>query len=323
MAEDGPITVASAVIVPGDTPERTSKRRTSSTTVDGSNRPRIDRTSGDAGDGTPNTDEGQNGYEPSTTRKRKSLGGDEVREQERKRGQRLFGALLGTIGKFQQDSQSARAKAGAHRRKEVEEKLQQKLRQQNEELNEKKRRESTVLREKMQQEQRMFEERSLELKHANLRGRANYLCTKSKPPLYYLPWKLTEEEEARIQAQLEEAESTIKRERADVDRQRAHEDEDERGRRDSPAEESANTDHPRLSRSSPDVQRESRDDDLNVDTGDDNAAGADHGSVNPSNRKHENTNVRVPDHDKERHSDATVQDGGDIVIEAGEDAVIY
>jgi len=115
----------------------------------------------EAADGTHNTDEGQNGDEPITTRKRKSLGGDEVREQERKRGQRLFGALLGTIGKFQQDSQSARAKAGANRRKEVEEKLQQKLRQQNEEFDEKKRRESTVLREKMQQEQRLFEERSV------------------------------------------------------------------------------------------------------------------------------------------------------------------
>lgn len=156
-------TVASAVIVPGETPERASKRRTSSSTMDGSKRPRISRTSGGTIDDTHDTDKGYNADGPSTARKWKSLGGDEVREQERKRGQRLFGALLGTIGKFQQDSQSARAKAGANRRKEVEDKLQQKLRQQNEELDEKKRRESTVLREKMRQEQRLFEGHSVRL----------------------------------------------------------------------------------------------------------------------------------------------------------------
>lgn len=97
----------------------------------------------------------------NTTRKRKSLGGEDVKEQERKRGQRLFGALLGTIGKFQQDSQSARAKAGANKRKEIEEKLQQKLKQQNDELDEKKRNESHVLRERMLQQQKMFEKRSV------------------------------------------------------------------------------------------------------------------------------------------------------------------
>ncbi|KAF8423679.1 pinin/SDK/memA/ protein conserved region-domain-containing protein [Tirmania nivea] len=312
-------TVASAVIVPRDTPERTSKRRTSSITVDGPKRLRIDRTSGGTADSTENTNERQNMDEASPTRKRKALGGDEVREQERKRGQRLFGALLGTIGKFQQDSQSARARAGANRRKEIEEKLQQKLRQQNEELDEKKRRESTVLREKMQQEQRKFEERSLELKHANLRRRANYLCTKSRPPLYYLPWKLTEEEEARIQAQLDEAEATIERERAEVDRRRTLENED----RGFQTVECTNTDHSRRSRPSPDGRRESRDDDQDV-MGDDATASADHVSVNPSIEEHENTNVTVPDHDNERRrSDATVQDGGDVVIEAGEDAVIY
>jgi len=149
--------------VPGETPERNSKRRTSSSTVDGSKRPRIDQICGDAADGTHNTDKSHNEDEPGTARKRKSLGGDEVREQERKRGQRLFGALLGTIGKFQQDSQSARAKAGANRRKEIEEKLQQKLRQQNEELDEKKRVESTILREKIQQQQKLFEERSVRM----------------------------------------------------------------------------------------------------------------------------------------------------------------
>ena len=115
---------------------------------------------------------------------------------------------------------------------------------------------------------------------------------------------------------MEEAEATIKRERVDVDRRRAREDEDERSRLDSLAEERANTDHPQLSRSSFDVQRESRDDDPDMDMGID-------GSVNPSPRHHETTNMRAPDHDDERRdSDATAQDGGDV-IEAGEDAVIY
>lgn len=321
MAEDGPITVASAVVVPGDSPDRTSKRRTASSAVDDSKRPRLDSSSGDLVKTTGIAEENQAGDSSSTTRKRKALGRDEVREQERKRGQRLFGALLGTIGKFQQDSQSARAKAGANRRKEVEEKLQQKLRQENEELNEKKRRESTVLKEKTQLEQKIFQERSLQLRHANLRARANYLCTKSKPVLYYLPWKLTAEEEARIQEQLDEAELTIQRERADFERLRAREDEDEGQRPEATAERHTNADYSRPSRSSPYVQR---DDELDTVMGDDTTIRADHDSVNPSNEKNENTNVSTPEQDDERRrSDTTVQDVGDVVIEAGEDTVIY
>lgn len=149
------------MIIPGDSPERNAKRRTSSATVEGSKRPRLNSISMGVANDTRAGEDGDAAEEPNITRKRKMPGGNVVKEEERKRGQRLFGALLGTIGKFQQDSQSARAKAGANRRKEVEEKLQQKLRQQNEELDEKKRRESTVLREKIQQEQQIFDERSV------------------------------------------------------------------------------------------------------------------------------------------------------------------
>lgn len=163
-------TVASAVVVPGGSPEQVNKRRTLSSTLDSSKRPRLSSISGDTPSGIEGGGEGDGGGEAeevpvmdqlNTTRKRKSLGGEDVKEQERKRGQRLFGALLGTIGKFQQDSQSARAKAGANKRKEIEEKLQQKLKQQNDELDEKKRNESHVLRERMQQQQKLFEERSV------------------------------------------------------------------------------------------------------------------------------------------------------------------
>lgn len=132
------------------------------------------------------------------------------------------------------------------------------------------------------------------------------------------------EEEARIQAQLDEAERTIKRERMEVDRRRAREEDGRSHSRDSPAEGRANTDQPCLSHSSPNAQRGNRDDDLDVVIGDDYITDADHGSVNPVRGKHESTNVEATGDNKERgHTDAAVQDGGDVVIEAGEDAVIY
>ncbi|KAF8464052.1 pinin/SDK/memA/ protein conserved region-domain-containing protein [Kalaharituber pfeilii] len=285
-------TIASAVVVPGDSPERLTKRRTSSSTVDRSKRPRID------------TDLGTRG--------------EAMLEQERKRGQRLFGALLGTIGKFQQDSQSARARNSANRRREIEEKLQAKLKAQNEELDERKRKESNVLREKMRREQKVFEEKAMHLRHANLRAQANYLKTKARPSLFYLPWKLTVEEEALIQDQLQGVEHQIKQEVTDFEARRQREEEEEEERRAyrddrhegqlSPMDldthlANENDDHgPEWRR------RESRD----VENDSEISA------VNPSNGKRVSTNVN-----DDGGREGTNVDNGDLVIEAGEDTVIY
>ena len=155
-------TIPSAVNVPEDSPARKNKRRTSSSTIDASKRPRLSTAEPTVPRYTQDvepTEDASNPEDAERVKSRRRLGTGRVEEQERKRGQRLFGALLGQIGKFQQDSQSARARAGATRRKEIEEKLQQKLRNQDQELDEKKRKEAEVLKEKLQREQMVFEER--------------------------------------------------------------------------------------------------------------------------------------------------------------------
>lgn len=94
---------------------------------------------------------------PSRRPPRKAAGKDE----ERKRGKRLFGALLGTIGKFQQDSSSARARTSAVKRREAEAKTQERLKQQTEEIDERRKRQDQDLNLKRRMEQREFDERAV------------------------------------------------------------------------------------------------------------------------------------------------------------------
>jgi len=92
---------------------------------------------------------------PQIDRRRSGL------EEEKRRGKRLFGALLGTIGKFQQDSTSQRARSNAVKRKEVEAKLQEKLKAQTEELNERQKKEDNDFNLRRREETREFEERAV------------------------------------------------------------------------------------------------------------------------------------------------------------------
>lgn len=128
--------IASAVVVPDDnpTPDTTSrpKRRAESGSPETNKRARPD---------------------PSSARRRTGL------EEEKKRGKRLFGALLGTIGKFQKDSTTARARTNAVKRKEVEAKLQEKLKAQSEELDVRRRREDDDFNLRRRVESREFEQR--------------------------------------------------------------------------------------------------------------------------------------------------------------------
>jgi len=153
----------------------------------------------------------------------------------------------------------------------------------------------------------------LEVRHANIRAKANYLVTKAQPPLYYLPWKLTSNEEARIQEQLDEAEATIKQERAEFEERRAREEEEKIRRHESTENDHANQD-----------LAKSGDKSLEITRGENDTTMGGQDPVIPSNGKHETTNVIAPDDEDERkHSDAAAQDVGDVVIEAGEDTVIY
>jgi len=112
----------------------------------------------------------------------------------KKRSQRLFGMLLGTLTKFKNESQN---KTEAEiKREQIEQKLQEKLKKDHEELVEKMKREEQERKEKIAREKREAEEKRInDLKECwknQKRNLANFLCTTTEPPLYYLPAKLSQ-----------------------------------------------------------------------------------------------------------------------------------
>ncbi|KAL3473980.1 pinin/SDK/memA/ protein conserved region-domain-containing protein [Aspergillus californicus] len=164
--------------------------------------------------------------EPATKRRPSTEGQAEPkrnrRDDERKRGQRLFGSVLGTL------SQSS-SSAAQRRRADIERKQQDKLKSQDEEygeLKKKKKEERLALRKK---EQRLYEKEMMHTRHGNLLATANFLKTKAEPILYYKPWQLRRSDEAIIRDQIQEAEATVAREVEEFDTHNAHEREPESG----------------------------------------------------------------------------------------------
>jgi hypothetical protein len=151
--------IASAVVVPGQgrrsPPAGRVKRRqsvSSANTAETSKRPRLNVKGGHAVDDQDSpsvrrthaldeTVETTDQLDTTQTKLAASVESDILNsrrrdglEEEKRRGKRLFGALLGTIGKFQKETTSQRARSTAVKRKEVEAKLQEKLKAQTEEL---------------------------------------------------------------------------------------------------------------------------------------------------------------------------------------------
>ncbi|EGE81256.2 pinin/SDK/memA domain-containing protein [Blastomyces dermatitidis ATCC 18188] len=125
--------------------------------------------------------------------------------EERKRGQRLFGALLGTL------SQSS-STAAQKRRADIEKKQQAKLRMQEEEYNRLTRKKQEDLLAMRKKQQRTYDAQSMRLRHSNQLAMAHFLKTTTEPVLYYKPWELRPEEEARIEQQIEDCKAAIARE---------------------------------------------------------------------------------------------------------------
>ncbi|KAL1961151.1 hypothetical protein VTO42DRAFT_3096 [Malbranchea cinnamomea] len=132
-------------------------------------------------------------------------------EEERKRGQRLFGALLGTL------SQSSTTPA-QKRRADIERKQQAKLREQDAEYNEERKRRYEELMVARRREQRIYDRQAMELRHSNMLAMAHCLKTTAEPVLYYKPWQLRPEDEERIRNQIAETKSIIAREVEEFER---------------------------------------------------------------------------------------------------------
>jgi hypothetical protein len=145
--------IASAVVVPEPEilpkqPSPSLKRRQSSLDSESSKRPRLDTRISQRSD-----DDRSPTSAMSPPRRKSSTIGSGAAE-ERKRGQRLFGALLGTL------SQTS-AKPAHRRRDEIEKRQQDKLRQKDEELADEKRRKREELDAVRRKEQKAWDRQSV------------------------------------------------------------------------------------------------------------------------------------------------------------------
>ncbi|OIW33612.1 hypothetical protein CONLIGDRAFT_628522 [Coniochaeta ligniaria NRRL 30616] len=140
------------------------------------------------------------GSGPGADRGRKSIS-----EQEKKRGQRLFGGLLSTLS--QKPANSAQKK-----RQEVERRQQERAQQQRAEDDKRRVEKLAKLNHVRKIEQVKFDEQVMQTRHKNMLAHAHRLSTRCEPKLFYLPWKLTEAQETMRKEQILDATELIAKE---------------------------------------------------------------------------------------------------------------
>ncbi|KAL1639651.1 hypothetical protein SLS58_007710 [Diplodia intermedia] len=313
MADDEPV-VASAVVVPESSEpasprENPQKRRQSFVSDAGSKRPRlsIDDTTSDSRNGPRHQND------PPTDRRVERRRSGAV--EERKRGQRLFGALLGTL------SQSS-SSAAQRRRADIDKKQQEKLKLQAQEFDQRKKQRLEELMVVRRREQKKFDEQTMRIRHSNMLAQAHFLQTRTEPKLFFKPWELRQEDEDTIKAQVGEVEATIERELSEFEKQKQAEQEQEQeqgqhdrnGTPETKADAEAHENEDMVGSEQANEPPKSRREQDNATTSDD--------QVNPvSPPETQGNGHATKDHDskaKENHDDH-----GEEVLEAEEDTVIY
>ncbi|KAI9713636.1 MAG: hypothetical protein M1812_006608 [Candelaria pacifica] len=291
-------TIPSAVVLPeiSQSPSPRSKRRQSSVSETNAKRPRL---SIDANNGIK-ADHEQNSPSSATTERR-----PERRKsghvEERKRGQRLFGALLGTL------SQSSSSNA-QKRRTDIERKQQAKLKLQAEEYDEKKKKALDELLVVRRKEGRKYDEQSMRIRHSNMLAMANFLRTDAEPRLYYKPWELLPGDEERIKAQISETEALVDQEVTEFKTKRSQEE--------APEEHNSKGDHgggevnpTTANGKAPEVP---------------DTVGAEHITQETTNENPTPLNHSpVPAHVQAVSEKENGDDSGEVMLEADEDTVIY
>ncbi|XP_074598970.1 uncharacterized protein LOC141853501 [Brevipalpus obovatus] len=139
------------------------------------------------------------------------------------RNRRMLGMILGTLQKFQ--SEESRRKPVTQKRAEIEEKLDKQaeeerasIRKERRELAKKKREEQAQLRKTELKEERVTIHDEWEKSHKNL---INFIQTKTKPPIFYLPTKPTPESEKRCKETKEKFRWILAEKRAKVQKELA------------------------------------------------------------------------------------------------------
>ncbi|KAL1842733.1 hypothetical protein VTJ49DRAFT_4371 [Mycothermus thermophilus] len=146
----------------------------------------------------------------SDQRRPSATSGPPIRRQvtleEKKRGQRLFGNLVSTLSRTASGPQQ-------QRRLEIERRQQGRAQQRRAEDEKRKVERLEHLKRSREIEQVNLEEREMHTRHRTILSRARSLVTRSEPKIYYLPYKLTRDQEDIIDDQIRDAEETIARER--------------------------------------------------------------------------------------------------------------
>lgn len=125
-------------------------------------------------------------------------------DEEKKRGKRLFGSLLGTLGGFKKDANSVKSKERATRQADLEKRQKEKLQKAADEIASRQAEEVASRRQKEHERDLEFDRLQSEASHAHKVMLAHQLVTTTSTtlPLCYMPWKLTAEQEARIDEQI-------------------------------------------------------------------------------------------------------------------------
>lgn len=213
--------ISSAVVIPeqehvhgtnGTSASPTLKRKLSHSSPNDRKRPKVDTNSD-----ILNYDDATKSASPEDVKLKSTTQNSPPRRrpapavEEKKRNQRLFGSLLGTLSQSNTKSNPAHKK-----RDEIEARQRERLKREHEEQESARKRKKEDLAKKRRKEQRHWEEQSQRLKHANMRAMAGFLRTKTEPVLYYLPWELRHEEEILIERQKDEADRLIQEELGDI-----------------------------------------------------------------------------------------------------------
>ncbi|CAM1505475.1 Fc.00g111120.m01.CDS01 [Cosmosporella sp. VM-42] len=123
-------------------------------------------------------------------------------QEEKKRGQRLFGGLLSTLSQKPSNTQQKR-------RLEIERRQQERLQKQRVEDDKKRAEKASKLHNIRMSRQIIFEEEVMQNKHSKMLAMARYLRTRSKPHIYYLPWKPTVDQEDEIEKKIRDTKAII------------------------------------------------------------------------------------------------------------------
>lgn len=256
---------------------------------------------------------------PDQSRKEDAIDQPPVRQprptkpvDEKKRSQRLFGALLGGLGQSRPANSAA-----AKRRAEQEERRRQK----EQELSERQKERAGRLELSRKKEQRRVDEASMRIRHENMRAMANFLVTSAEPKLYFKPWELLPEQDDQINRQREEVDAQVDQELDDFDQVRQrwqNEDENEHAdQQDGHARDTINgTTHgsepapkPALALEKDSVHAPEQVPEPGMST----TAGTE--------QDHESNDQSAEETERQRKD--SIDDTGDIVVEADEDTVIY